>query len=86
MSHLKFKEDLFLATKKSYFIFNRKLCKQVDGVAMSSPLIIATPSSYLQSFLLKKKKLFLARNTFSLYFLKSSLKVVTIRVNTYCSI
>ena len=34
----KFKELLSLATKESYFIFNELLCKQIDGVAMGSPL------------------------------------------------
>ena len=33
-----FKELLSLATKKSYFIFNELLYKQIDGVAMGSPL------------------------------------------------
>ena len=28
----------FLATKESYFIFNKLLYKQIDGVAMGSPL------------------------------------------------
>ena len=35
---IEFMELLFLATKESYFIFNGKLYKQVDGVAMGSPL------------------------------------------------
>ena len=33
-----FKELLSLATKESYFIFNQFLYKQIDGVAMGSPL------------------------------------------------
>ena len=33
-----FKELLSLATKESYLIFNDILCKQIDGVAMGSPL------------------------------------------------
>ena len=33
-----FKELLSLATKESYFIFNELLYKQIDGVAMGSPL------------------------------------------------
>ena len=37
LSKIEFKELLFLATKESYFIFNGKLYKQVDGVAMGSP-------------------------------------------------
>ena len=35
---IEFKELLLLAAKESYFIFNGKLYKQVDGVAMGSPL------------------------------------------------
>ena len=34
LSKIGFKELLSLATKESYFIFNGKLYKQVDGVAM----------------------------------------------------
>ena len=37
LSKIEFKELLSLATKESYFIFNGKLYKQVDGVAMGSP-------------------------------------------------
>ena len=33
----KFKDLLFLATKKSYFIFNNILYRQTDAVAMESP-------------------------------------------------
>ena len=38
MSKIEFKELLSLATKESYFSFNEKLYKQVNGVAMGSPL------------------------------------------------
>ena len=38
LSKIEFKELLSLARKESYFIFNRQLYKQVDGVAMGSPL------------------------------------------------
>ena len=38
LSKIEFKELLSLATKESYFIFNRKLYKHVDGIAMGSPL------------------------------------------------
>ena len=38
LSKTEFKELLFLTTKESYFVFNRKLYKQVQGVAMGSPL------------------------------------------------
>ena len=34
LSKMEFKELLFLATKESYFIFNKKLHEQVNGVAM----------------------------------------------------
>ena len=37
LSKIEFKELLSLATKGSFFIFNGKLYKQVDGVAMGSP-------------------------------------------------
>ena len=38
LSKTEFKELLSLAAKESYFIFNGQLYKQVDGVAMGSPL------------------------------------------------
>ena len=38
LSKIEFKELLPLATKESYFNFNGKLYKQVDVVAMGSPL------------------------------------------------
>ena len=38
LSKIEFKELLFLSTKEFYFIFNAKLYKQVDGVAMGSSL------------------------------------------------
>ena len=38
LSKIEFKELLSLATKKSYFIFNEKFCKQVDGVILGSLL------------------------------------------------
>ena len=38
LSKIEFKELLFLAKKESYFLFNGQLYKQVDGVAMGSPL------------------------------------------------
>ena len=37
LSKLEFKELLSSATKESSFMFNEKLFKQVDGVAMGSP-------------------------------------------------
>ena len=38
LSKIEFKELLSLATKESYFNFNGKLYKQVDRVAVGSPL------------------------------------------------
>ena len=38
LSKIELKELLSLSTKESYFIFNGKLYKQVDVVAMGSPL------------------------------------------------
>ena len=38
LSKVEFKKLLLFATKESYFIFSRKLYKQVDGVAIGSPL------------------------------------------------
>ena len=39
LSKIEFEELLSLATKESYFVFNGKFYKQVDGVAMVSPLV-----------------------------------------------
>ena len=50
LSKIEFKELLFLATKESYFIFNGKLYKQVDGVAMSSPLGPTLANAFLAHF------------------------------------
>ena len=38
LSKAEFKELLSLDTKDSYFIFNGRLYKQIDGVTMDSPL------------------------------------------------
>ena len=59
LSEIEFKKVLILATKESYFIFNRKLYKQVDGVAMGSPLgptlanvfVVHFEKNWLQNFL-----------------------------------
>ena len=45
LSKIEFKELLSHARKESYFIFNRQLYKQVDGVAMGSPLELFTKLS-----------------------------------------
>ena len=50
LSKIEFKELSSLATKESYFIFNEKLYKQVNGVAMGSPLGLT-----LANALVKKK-------------------------------
>ena len=47
-----FKELLSLATEKSYFIFNEFLYRQIDGVAMGSPL---RPTLVMLSFVFMKK-------------------------------
>ena len=41
------KQLLCLATKESYFIFNSLLYKQVDGVAMGSPLGPSLANAFL---------------------------------------
>ena len=50
LSKIEFKELLYLATKESYFIFNGKLYKQVDGVAMGSPLGPTLANAFLVHF------------------------------------
>ena len=50
LSKIEFKELLFLATKKSYFIFNGNLYKQVDGVVMGSPLGPTLANAFLVHF------------------------------------
>ena len=42
-----FKELLFLATKEPYFVFNEILLKQIDGVAMGSPLGLTLANAFL---------------------------------------
>ena len=50
LSKIEFKKLLYLATKESYFLFNRKLYKQVDGVAMGSPLGPMLANAFLVQF------------------------------------
>ena len=50
-----FKELLSLATKESYFIFNELLYKQIDGVAMGSPLGPTLANAFLCFY--EKKRL-----------------------------
>ena len=50
LSKIEFKELLFLTAKESYFIFYGKLYKQVDGVAMVSPLGPALANAFLVHF------------------------------------
>ena len=45
LSKIQFREVLSVASKKFYFIFNGKLCKQYDGVAMDSPLCRILPNA-----------------------------------------
>ena len=42
-----FKDLLSLATKESYFMFNNILYKQIEGVAMGSPLGISLDNAFL---------------------------------------
>ena len=50
LSKIEFKELLSLAAKESYFISNKKLYKQVYGVAMGSPLGPTLASAFLEHF------------------------------------
>ena len=50
LSKREFKELLFLATKESYIIFNGKLYKQVDGIAMGSPSGPTLANAFLVHF------------------------------------
>ena len=50
LSKIEFKELLSLATKESYFVFNGQLYKQVDGVAMGSPLGPTLANTFLVHF------------------------------------
>ena len=50
LSKIEFKELLSLATKESYFIFNGKLYRQVDGVAIGSPLGPTMANAFLVHF------------------------------------
>ena len=50
LSKIEFKELLSLATKQSFYIFNAKLHKQVDGVTMSSPLGLTLANAFLVHF------------------------------------
>ena len=47
LNESKFKELLFLVTKKSYFIFNEFLYKQIDCVAMGSSLRLTLANHFL---------------------------------------
>ena len=50
LSKIEFQELLSLATKEFYFVFNGKLYKQVDGVAMGSPLGPTLANAFLVHF------------------------------------
>ena len=50
LSKIEFKKLLSLATKESYSIFNRKLYKQVGGVAIGSPLGPTLVNAFLVHF------------------------------------
>ena len=67
MKKSEFKDLLSLATKESYFIFNNILYKQIDGVAMGSPLgpslanAFLTHSDWLDSSPLEYRPLYYRR-------------------------
>ena len=50
LSKIEFKELLSLTTKESYFIFNRELYKQVDGVTVGSPIGPTLANAFLVYF------------------------------------
>ena len=50
VSKIESKELLSLASKDSYFIFNGKLYKQVDGVAVGSPVGLTLADVFLVYF------------------------------------
>ena len=50
LSKIEFKELLSLETKKSHFVFNGKFYKQVDGVAIGSPLDLTLNDAFLVYF------------------------------------
>ena len=50
LSKIEVKELLSFATKESYFIFSVKFYKQVDGVAMGSPLDPILANAFLVHF------------------------------------
>ena len=50
LSKIEFKELLSIAIKESYFIFNGRLYKYVDGVAMGSPLGPTLANAFLVHF------------------------------------
>ena len=50
LSKIEFKELLSLATKESYFVFNGQLYKQVDGVALGSPVGPTLAKAFLFHF------------------------------------
>ena len=45
-----FRNLLNIATKETFFMFNNKYYKQVDGVAMGSPLGLALANIFMCSF------------------------------------
>ena len=50
LSKIEFKELLSLVTEESHFIFNGQLYKQVDGVAIGSPLGSTLANPFLVRF------------------------------------
>ena len=52
-----FRDLLTVATKESLFMFNNKFYKQIDGVAMGSPLGSALANIFMYSFGNKRSKI-----------------------------
>ena len=50
LSKIEFKELLSLTTKESYFLFNRELYKQIDGVTVGSPIGPTLANAFLVYF------------------------------------
>ena len=49
LTKIEFQDLPFLATKESHFIFNNMLYRQIDGVAMGSPLRPSLADAFWQT-------------------------------------
>ena len=80
LSKTEFKELLSLATKDSHFIFDGTLYKQIDGVAMGSPLgptlanafLVYHEKNWLEHCPLKYRSLYYRRNVDDIFILFNS--------------